>query len=413
MTSPNAARPNWPLERLAAVSSETPERLTWYAAADMLHLDAPDVFAGDSLHRLRLIRHAHRRGISDEDLALAIKEQGDLLNVFEELGGDTLTDQTLRQAAAAMPPRLLEELIALLSVDPDELASTEDVEAVQLLHEALKLGLPEDALIQLIRVYVDSTGRIADAEVRIFHDHVHEQFRVQGLTGRDLLAATEAVGKPALSLVEPALLYFHRRGYSKASRDDLFRHLAEATTPPSARPGETTGTVMFVDLAGFTPLTVALGDSGVADVLQRFASTIRGEADTHAGRVIKQIGDAFMLVFDRPTDAVRFGLAVLQRCSNDGDLPPLHVGAHHGPLLYQDGDYYGNTVNLAARVTSSTEAGQFLITDNLADATDPAVDATYSALTPRQLKGVDRPVQLRTVQSLGANPATDRVGPTS
>ena len=413
MTSPDAARPNWPLERLAAVADETPERLAWYAAAGMLHLDAPDVYAADSLHRLRLIRHAHRRGISDEDLALAIKEQGDLLNVFEEIGGDTLTDQTLRQAAGTMPTRLLDELLALLSVDPDELASTEDVEAVELLNEALRLGLPEDALIQLIRVYIDSTGRIADAEVRIFHDHVHEQFRVQGLTGKDLLAATEAVGKPALSLAEPALLYFHRRSYSKASRDDLLRHLAEATTPPSARPGETTGTVMFVDLAGFTPLTVALGDSGVADILQRFASTIRAEADTHAGRIIKQIGDAFMLVFDRPADAVNFGLDVLQRCSDDADLPPLHIGAHHGPLLYQDGDYYGNTVNLAARVTSSTEAGQFLITDALADAAGSVVDASYAAVPPRQLKGVDQPVQLRAVQPRGANPAAVRVEHTS
>src|SRR4051794_24338005 len=79
---------SWPAVRLAELSGEPLERLDWYADAGLLHreAEASDLFAPDSLHRLRLIQHAHRRGISDEDLALATKEQGDLLAVFEELG---------------------------------------------------------------------------------------------------------------------------------------------------------------------------------------------------------------------------------------------------------------------------------------------------------------------------------------
>ena len=381
----------WSAERLAELSGEPLERLQWYAAAGLLHAerDAPDLFAADSLHRLRLIQHAHRRGISDEDLALAVKDQGDLLNVFEELDTGDLLDQSLVEVArsAAIPPRLLDELVDLLAVGDDDRATEEDAAAVDLLNQALQLGVPEEALIQLIRVFVECTGRLADAEVRIFHDHVHDQFRAQGLAGRDLLAATEAVGKPALGLVEPAVLYFHRRAYQKANREDLLRHLAEATTPPAATPGETTGTVMFVDLAGFTPLTVTLGDSGVAVVLQRFASIIRRNADANAGRIIKQIGDAFMLVFDRPADAIKFGTTVLSECDADPDLPALHIGAHHGPLLYRDGDYFGNAVNLAARITSATEAGQFLLSEDLANAAAASADQ-LEPVPPRPLKGV-------------------------
>ena len=381
----------WSAHRLTELTGESKERLTWYATAGMLHADPddPELFAADTLHRLRLIQHAHRRGISDEDLAVAIKDQGDLLNVFEELNTGGMLEQSLVEVARASgtPPRLLAELTDLLVVSDDDRATEEDAAAVDLLNQALQLGVPEEALIQLIRVFVECTGRLADAEVRIFHDHVHDQFRAQGLSGGDLLAATEAVGKPALGLVEPAVLYFHRRAYQKANREDLLRHLAEATTPPAATPGETTGTVMFVDLAGFTPLTVTLGDSGVAVVLQRFASIIRRSADTNAGRIIKQIGDAFMLVFDRPADAIRFGTTVVSECDVDPDLPPLHVGAHHGPLLYRDGDYFGNAVNLAARITSATDAGQFLISEDLAIAADASVDQ-LERVPPRPLKGV-------------------------
>jgi class 3 adenylate cyclase len=361
----------------------------------LLHIDSPGVFAGDSLHRLQLIQHARRRGISDEDLAVAIKQQGDLLAVFEELEPGTVTEQTMVEVArdAALPDRVVGELIDVLGADDDAPATTDDLNGLQLLQQALQLGVPEDALVQLIRVFAESTERLADAEIRIFHDHVHEQFRAQGLTGPELLAATEAIGKPALTLAEPAVLYFHRRAYHKANREDLLRHLAEATTPPAARPGETTATVMFVDLAGFTPLTVTLGDSGVAEVLQRFAGIVRRNADAYAGRIIKQIGDAFMLVFDRPSDAIPFGLTVMRHCGQDPDLPPLHIGAHRGPLLYRDGDYFGNAVNLAARIASASEAGQFLITRDLQAAADQAA-ARFDPLPPRPLKGVGEPPTL-------------------
>src|SRR4051812_24932700 len=201
---------SWPIQRLAKASRQPPERLAWLAKVGLLIEQAPGMYAADSMQRLDLIRHAHRRGISDEDIILAVKEQGDLLGVYEELGVAAVTDRTLPEAAreANVPDKLVGELIDLLGYESEDLATTEDIRALELLQQALALGLPEDALSQLIRVFVDTMERLADAEVRIFHDHVHDQFRVQGITGRDLLAATESVGKPALELVEPAVLYF-------------------------------------------------------------------------------------------------------------------------------------------------------------------------------------------------------------
>jgi class 3 adenylate cyclase len=156
---------------------------------------------------------------------------------------------------------------------------------------------------------------------------------------------------------------------------------------------------MFVDLAGFTPLTITLGDHRVAEILRQFAGLIRTQTGVHGGRIIKQIGDAFMLAFDRPGDSLRFGAELMGGTSVDPEFPALHIGAHWGTVLYLEGDYFGSGVNLAARVTSSAEAGQFLITDTLAEAAAEA-GATVPAvrLPPRHLKGVSEPLVVLEVQ---------------
>jgi adenylate cyclase len=351
------------------------------------------------------VQYANRRGISDEELAAASKEQGDLLDVFEELAPGDLTPVDQRSAArqAGVPEQLRLEVAELLGLENPDEGTQADADALALLGPALQLGLPAEAMSQLVRVYVELLERLADAENRIFHDHVHEQFRAAGLSGRALLEATNAVAKPALELVESAVLYFHRRGWDKASRDDFLRHLAEATTPPQPHPGEHTAAVMFVDLAGFTPLTLAIGDHGVADMLRRFSAIVRGRALAHGGRIVKQIGDAFMLVFDHPDDAVVFGLDALREAAEHSDVPDLHIGAHWGATLYREGDYYGSGVNLAARVASATEPGQFLVTGALHDAAPDVPDVAFRELPPRLVKGVAEPVTVCEVRPVSGH----------
>jgi class 3 adenylate cyclase len=87
-------------------------------------------------------------------------------------------------------------------------------------------------------------------------------------------------------------------------------------------------------------------------------------------------------------------LALLEDSRVDPDMPALHIGAHHGQVLHREGDYFGNGVNLAARVASASEAGQFLITPELETAAAGLCPARYVALAPRELKGVAEPVPL-------------------
>lgn len=386
----------WSLDKLAAVAGETEPRLRGYVDAGLLHVQQDGDLEPDSLHRVKLIQFARSRGVSEDQLAAAIASQGDLLRIFDELVPLSDANVSLIDTAheLGLDDGVIGELAEIMDWDDIDAGTESDAATLQVLAKALALGMPRDALMQMVHVFADATDRLADAIVRTFHNYVHERFRAQGLTGPELLAASEDVGKPLLDLIEPTIVYFHRRAYQRANREDLLRHLAEPTTPLSRTPGEERATVLFVDLASFTPLTATMGDDVAAEVLRRFGVTVRSLAAQHGGRILKQIGDEFMLMFAQPADAIAFGLAMDRFVDTESQFPALHIGAHCGTLLYRAGDYVGGTVNLAARVASAGAAGQFLISEDLRDAAGDHPQADFTALPPRRLKGIPDPICL-------------------
>jgi len=404
----------WRLGKLATAAGEAESRIHLYVDLGLLHRQDDGDFAPDSLHRLRLIQFARSRGFDDDQLRVAVRNQGDLLGIFEEttLLREHEVDLGTAARQVGLDDSVVAELSEILEWNDDTALTESDVAAMRVVANALELGMPRDALMQLVRVFADAMDRLADAEVRTFHNYVHERFRAQGLVGQELLEATDRVGKPVLDLVEPAVTYFHRRAYQRAIRDDLLRHLAEATHPPSTTQGEEHATLLFVDLASFTPLTATMGDQRAADVLRRLSTTVRSNANQHGGRILKQIGDAFMLMFAQPTHAVKFGVAVGRFVDNEPQFPALHIGAHQGNVLYREGDYVGATVNLAARVASAGAAGQFLITEALRDGAGHIADTDFVVLPPRRLKGIPDPIRLVEVRHRipkAANRETDPV----
>lgn len=398
-----ANRSGWTPVDLSAATGESVDHLAELADGGLLVRREDGNYDADSLNRVQLIRFVRDRGIDEARLASVVDSQGDLLGVFDGLSTAEPTDMTLQQAGlkAGLSQELMTELIAILGWDADAMASSEDVDALGLFVQAVSTGLEREPLLQLVRVYADLLDRLADAEVRIFHEYVHEQFRAQGLDGPELLTATESLGKPLLELVEPAILYFHRRAWVRVNGEDLLRHLMEETTPSTPTPGETVATVLFIDLAGFTPLTVAMGDTAAADVLARFGTMVRACAGEHGGRIVKQIGDAFMLTFTQATDAVTFGLDIGKRVAEETQFPSVHLGAHTGTVLFREGDYVGGTVNLAARTASAGGAGQFLVTEAVREAAGPVSDAEFTELPARTLKGIADPVDLVDVRPTG------------
>src|SRR5262245_42701574 len=125
-------------------------------------------------------------------------------------------------------------------------------------------------------------------------------------------------------------------------------------------------TFAFVDLAGFTAMTEAHGDAEAVAIVRAFrqrALDVLAPTD----ELVKTIGDAVMLRFPTPEAAIRALRELLQRelVVGDAALPP-RAGAHHGPAVAVDADYYGATVNLAARVAGEAGGGHLLVTTQTA-----------------------------------------------
>ena len=177
-------------------------------------------------------------------------------------------------------------------------------------------------------------------------------------------------------------------------QEDILLHLAEEVEPESDATGQMSVAVLFVDLAGFTSLTDVMGDAAAAAVLDRFSDLVRETISRTNGRVIKQIGDEFMLVFPHAAEAVSVGLNLCRRVAGEHEFPGVRLGAHAGPALYREADYLGSTINVAARVTAAAGRGQFLATEALRDLAGGDADQPWRRLGRVELKGVAQPVTL-------------------
>lgn len=386
----------WNPADFSAAAGVPKEQLGRYVDDGLLHRRGDTDFAPDSPQRLRLINFARSRGISDEQLAAATAAQGDVIGQYLDFAPPAGMTFTVAQAAAevGLDQETAAELAEALGWADGIAGTAADVEGLRVLANAQQLGMSREALVQITRVFADATDRLADAVLRTFHNYVHEGFRAEGRAGADLQHATRAIGGPARALLEPALLYFHRRAYANANREHMLRHLLEGAEAPAVGPGAELTTALFVDLASFTTLTATMGDYAAADVVRRFGAAVRSHSGRHGGRILKQIGDAFMLMFDRPRGAVEFGLAMDSFVDTESQFPALHIGAHYGSVLYRDGDYVGTTINLAARAASASSGGQFLITEELHTAVGDFEGADFVATPPRRLKGIADPIRL-------------------
>jgi class 3 adenylate cyclase len=110
------------------------------------------------------------------------------------------------------------------------------------------------------------------------------------------------------------------------------------------------------------------------------------------GTPVKWLGDGVMFYFRDPAAAVLAAVEMTAVVVGHG-LPPAHVGVCAGPVIFQEGDYFGRTVNLAARIAEYARPGQVLVSQEVVDAAQGG-PVSFTELGPVALKGVPRPLRL-------------------
>ena len=121
-------------------------------------------------------------------------------------------------------------------------------------------------------------------------------------------------------------------------------------------------TFLFADLCGFTEYTCRHGDELAAELALAFHQRVRELASQEGCVVVKSIGDAVMVHGGDGHAAVRLAGRILA-LSELERYPPIRIGLDSGPAVEREGDWYGSTVNTAARVADAASPGEVLITD--------------------------------------------------
>jgi adenylate cyclase len=362
-----------------------------------------------ALARVRAFLLEHRV----PEAAVARAEEEDVLDLLVVdcllVPGERYTQSEVA-AVTGMPEELASRFwraLGFADVSADDKVFTDlDIDAIGVLQTMVDLGAADvDTALQLARVIGSSMARIAEAEVA---PAVRGMMGMPG-PGSSVEAADRFVRLADQSLPAMArLLEFAWRRHVQASvrRAMLLRTRHDAGALPDLCVG-------FADMVGFTMLSQQLSEEELAALVSRFEDVAHDTVTARGGRVVKMIGDEVMFVTDVATDAARIGLALAEAYADDELLSDVRVALAVGPVLVQDGDFYGPVVNLASRAAGIAAPGSVLVSDEFHTALqrdfdlepEAATEFAFKALRPRLVKDLGR-VQLWAVYRPGFEPLT-------
>ena len=167
----------------------------------------------------------------------------------------------------------------------------------------------------------------------------------------------------------------------------------------------TTHTFLFADLVGFTALAELEGDDRAVEVAVGLQRRVRGLLEEHSAEQVKAIGDGLMLRCSEPEAAIMLGLRLVEELDAEHDFPPVRVGIHTGPAIANEGDWYGRTVNVAARLCSVAPGGEVMVSEATRDAAGQVDSLDWGQRELHWLRNVSEPVGTYLV-SCAAEPPT-------
>lgn len=388
-------------DELSRMTNEPLARLGLWQSLGLIGAEQDGVFLERDIGRCRLIHDLLHYGIDAQTIANAARDPDSIFFRFlQEMGAErsrhlySLEDAAERSGLSLDVVRRL--ALATGIADHGEFVDGEDIRFLESCRMAMEAGYPEEALLQVLRVYADAMYRVAEIGNRSAHFYLHQPMREQGLPSSEIIERIHDATERIEPMVEPAILFFHKKGVQRAEWDDMLMHLEEEAglaEKPDA-PGQIRRAIMFVDLVSFTPLAEAMGDVRAAEILDRFGTMVRRAVQRCHGRIVKQIGDAFMIVFSECYSAVSCGLELEEKANLEPQFPPVRVGLHWGPVLYREGDYIGSNVNVASRLTEEAHRHQFLLTDEVRRRAKTYEGVEFVRLGRKRLKGLSTEVEV-------------------
>ena len=374
------------------------ERVEQLAHAGAIEPDGAGWFDPGDVHRVRLLLAFEDAGVPLDALLGASRAGAISLRYYDELHAQpgALSGRSYADFAASLGagrPYLAQLFAAFGLAEPEpgsRLAVDDEALIADMVATVVDTGQPDLAL-RTIRMFGEGVRRAADGALGIYGEAAARMGDdLQGLPTDEvferLLRPWARFARRSAALAEWLADRHLSRAIDEYSVTETERILEEAgyvaprlDVPPA---------IAFVDLTGFTRMAEERGDEVAAATAMRLGDVTIEAVRAQGGRVVKLLGDGVLVRFADAAAAATGALDLLSALPAAG-LPSAHAGLAAGPLIVRDGDVFGRTVNLAARVADVAPDGHLYAPASVTDGLDPDVFALGDAGDP-SLQGIGR-----------------------
>jgi adenylate cyclase len=394
------------LADLAGVTAAEVDRLVGLGV--LVARDGAGPFLAADAQKVRLAAACERAGLPMDGIASAIRA-GRLSFAFVEAAPyrrwAVRSARTYRQVSqeTGIPLDTLGgalESMGFARMAPDELIREDELEIVPLLQLGFSSGLRDLAWTsRLGRAHVAGLRLVATAWGEAYQARFEGPVLASGADQRTAMELAARLSVDFLPLADPALLAIYRRQQELVWTEGLVERIESELEAAGVlgRPGRVPA-MCFLDLVGYTRLTEERGDAAAAELAASLAVLVDRSSREHGGVPVKWLGDGVMVHFGEAAGAVLAALGMVAELPRAG-LPPAHVGVAAGPVVVQGGDYFGRTVNLAARLAARAGAGQVLVSGSVAESASPE-GVSFVEFGRLRFEGIAQPV--RVLEARGA-----------
>ena len=357
---------------------------------------AGDRFSSGDVRRAELAQSLKGAGISLDGLAEALARgtvnfdfmDAPVYDRFSALSDVTFQQQSHRTGVPINLLLLIREAAGSATPSPDDRMRDEELLIADFIEAQVKAGFRPLAIERLIRVQGDSLNRMAQSEGAWWRSEVMDPAMAAGMNP-DEVSATE-MSTTMSRLAEQSLLAMYHSQQTRAWSSNIIGSVETMLAAAGLHSRlERPPAMCFLDITGYTRLTQERGDEAAATLAGTLSRVVQRASVQHGGRPVKWLGDGVMFYFPDPGPGVVAALDMVDGVAGAG-LPPAHVGLHAGPIIFQEGDYYGQTVNIASRIAEYARPGEVLVSKAVVDTVAEGSEggAAFAGIGPVELKGV-------------------------
>ena len=363
--------------------------------------DRDDQLTRGDVRRAELAQTLGQAGVAPDELAAGLRD-GHLSLAFMDSPAyerfATLSDETFQGLSerTGLPLDLLmliREATGGAMPNPRDQFREDELAIVPLIEVELAMGFRPVSIERQLRVLGDGLRRVAETQSDAWRSDLTEPMLATGVSFTDMGTDAPELTVTHDKAMDEAVLAVWRARSVRSWSANIIAGMEKTLTDAgllTALPRPPA--ICFLDITGYTRLTHERGDEAAADLAAGLGRLVHRTAMERGGRPVKWLGDGVMVYFRDPGPGVLAALEMVEGVIAAG-LPPAHVGLHAGPVLFQEGDYFGQTVNVASRIAEYARPGEVLVTQEVVDAS-AETGVRFNEIGPVELKGISGVVHL-------------------